>query len=205
MCSAREKWVLFSTHVVLTTNAQVFSRCPSAWWIVLPSSHFPNPNPGWNREFSQSEGNTPGVKQTKQPPRDVSFFCLFFFLLFLEALSSNKQLFQSAALIKRNVLISPRQNIMLLCYHWSKSSKIQNKNIGLIRSRSGMSWRNLPSSQVCPILRKKRGIKAWGLALGRVWLSGQKCRDQNWPSPITANKPLKTLSLTPGMFWLIFF
>lgn len=132
------------------------------------------------------------------------FFLPFFFLLFLKALSSNKQLFQSAALIKRNVLISPRQNIMLLCYHWSKSSKIQNKNIGLIHSRSGMSWRNLPSSQVCPILRKKR-IKARGLALGWACLSGQKCRDQNWPSPITANKLLETLSPTPGMFWLIFF
>lgn len=166
----------------------------------------PKPQPRLEQRIFPKWRKYPWRKADQTTTQRRFFFLPFFFLLlFLKALSSNKQLFQSAALIKRNVLISPRQNIMLLCYHWSKSSKIQNKNIGLIRSRSGMSWRNLPSSQVCPILRKKRGIKARGLALGRVWLSGQKCRDQNWPSPITANKPLKTLSLTPGMFWLIFF
>lgn len=176
VCPEREKWLLFPTCVVLKASAQLFSRCPSVWWIILPFSHFPNP--GWNREFSQSKGNI-SVQMKPNSHSEHSFFSSFFLIPFLQALSSNKQLFQTAALIKRNVLISPRLNIMLLCYHWSKSSKIQNKNISLICSRSGMSWRNSPSLQVCPILRKKRGrIKMWGLALGPRSCWGRNARIQ---------------------------
>lgn len=118
------------------------SQCPAFQPLSISVMDRPSllslPKPGWNREFSQSKGNIP-VQTKPTAIQSRFFFQLFFFNSFLQALSSNKQLFQSAALIKRSVLISPRLNIMLLCYHWSKSSKIQNKNISLICSRSGMS------------------------------------------------------------------
>lgn len=137
-------------------------------------SSFPNRSSSWNGECSSNRGAAPVNRSPNSHPEPPPFVCLFLsFLLCLKALSSNKQLFQSAALIKRNVLISPRQNIMLLCYHWSKSSKIQNKTISLMRSRSGMSCRKLPSSQVRPIGRKTAELKRRGWCWGERGCQGR--------------------------------
>lgn len=153
------------------------NQCPGFQPLSISVMDRPSqsPSPAGTTSFPKVK-EIPLVKRSlNSHPEPLSSLCLFSFL-FLKALSSNKQLFQSAPLIKRNVLISPRQNIMLLCYHWSKSSKIQNKNISLIRSRSGMPLRNLPSSQVCPILRKIEELKRRGWCWGERGCQGRNTK-----------------------------
>lgn len=137
------------------------SQCPAFQPLSISVMDHPPllslPKPRLEQRIFPKQKRDPSANQTQQPPRAVSFLSSFFLIPFLQALSSNKQLFQSAALIKRNVLISPRLNIMLLCYHWSKSSKIQNKNISLICSRSGMSWRKLAFLTGVSYFKEKKG------------------------------------------------
>lgn len=163
------------------------SQCPAFQPLSISVMDHPSllslPKPRLEQRVFPKQRKYLSENQTQQPPRAISFFSSFFLIPFLQALSSNKQLLQSAALIKRNVLISPRLNIVLLCYHWSKSSKIQNKNVGLICSRSGMSSRNSLSLQVCPILRKKgEELKCGGWHWGHV-AAGAGMPGSKWAKP----------------------